>query len=51
MKLLVRAGLVRGERRGRWVYYTLDPAGFALGRAFADRFLALSPTFPEPQVA
>lgn len=26
MKLLVEAGLVTAERRGRWVYYALDPA-------------------------
>ncbi len=25
MKLLVDAGLVRAERRGRWVYYELEP--------------------------
>lgn len=26
MKQLVDAGLVRAERRGRWVYYELEPA-------------------------
>ncbi len=26
MKQLIDAGLVRGERRGRWVYYELEPA-------------------------
>jgi len=26
MKQLVDAGMVRAERRGRWVYYELDPA-------------------------
>ncbi|CAN5766636.1 hypothetical protein BH23DEI1_BH23DEI1_09950 [soil metagenome] len=34
MKLLVDAGLVRAEKRGRWVYYDLEPAAFA---AIADR--------------
>jgi ArsR family transcriptional regulator len=27
MKVLVTAGLVRAEKRGRWVYYELDAAG------------------------
>jgi ArsR family transcriptional regulator, arsenate/arsenite/antimonite-responsive transcriptional repressor len=29
MKLLVDAGLVQAERRGRWVYYDLVPEAFA----------------------
>jgi ArsR family transcriptional regulator, arsenate/arsenite/antimonite-responsive transcriptional repressor len=29
LKLLVEAGLVRAERRGRWVYYELEPEAFA----------------------
>lgn len=28
MKLLVQAGFVRAEKRGRWVYYALEPAAF-----------------------
>jgi ArsR family transcriptional regulator len=28
MKLLADAGLVTAERRGRWVYYELEPAAF-----------------------
>ena len=28
MKLLVQAGFVTAEKRGRWVFYTLDPAAF-----------------------
>lgn len=28
MRLLVEAGLVRAERRGRWAYYELDQDGF-----------------------
>ncbi len=28
MRQLVEAGLVRAERRGRWVYYELDQGGF-----------------------
>ncbi len=29
MKLLVQAGLVRSEKRGRWVYYEIETATFA----------------------
>lgn len=29
MKQLVEAGLVSAEKRGRWVYYALEPAAFA----------------------
>jgi ArsR family transcriptional regulator, arsenate/arsenite/antimonite-responsive transcriptional repressor len=29
MKLLVQAGFVRAEKRGRWVYYNLEPSAFA----------------------
>ena len=28
MKLLVQAGFVRSEKRGRWVYYYLEPTAF-----------------------
>jgi len=33
MKCLVSAQLVRGEKRGRWMYYQIDPRGFALIKA------------------
>lgn len=39
MKLLVGAGLVRAERRGRWAYYALDPAAF---RTLSDALGALA---------
>jgi ArsR family transcriptional regulator len=29
LKILVEAGLIRGERRGKWVWYSLDRAGLA----------------------
>jgi ArsR family transcriptional regulator len=29
MKILVQAGFVTGEKRGRWVYYDLDSQAFA----------------------
>jgi ArsR family transcriptional regulator len=28
MKLLVEAGFIMSEKRGRWVYYDLNPAAF-----------------------
>jgi ArsR family transcriptional regulator len=34
MKCLVSARLVKGEKRGRWMYYQIDPRGFALIKAF-----------------
>ncbi|MCL6525874.1 MAG: metalloregulator ArsR/SmtB family transcription factor [Thermaceae bacterium] len=34
MRNLVAAQLVRAEKRGRWMYYHLDPEGFALAQAF-----------------
>lgn len=34
MKCLVSAHLVRGEKRGKWMYYQIDPRGFALMKAF-----------------
>lgn len=40
MKQLVAAGLVRAERRGRWVHYELEPAAFAELRAALARFEA-----------
>ena len=33
MKLLQNARLVSAEKRGRWIFYTLNPQGFALARA------------------
>jgi ArsR family transcriptional regulator len=29
MKLLVQAGFVQSQKRGRWVYYELNPAAFS----------------------
>lgn len=39
MKALVDAGLVSAEKRGRWVYYTLEPGAL---RSLADRLHALA---------
>jgi ArsR family transcriptional regulator len=29
MKVLTQAGLISGEKQGRWMYYRLEPAAFA----------------------
>jgi len=39
MKLLVDAGLVRGVRRGRWVFYELDTGVFDELRREFQRFI------------
>jgi ArsR family transcriptional regulator, arsenate/arsenite/antimonite-responsive transcriptional repressor len=36
MKLLVEAGLVHGERRGKWVWYSLDRSRLATLRTAID---------------
>ena len=38
MKLLVQAGFVRGEKRGKWVYYDLMPETFAAVRGALARY-------------
>lgn len=38
MKLLVQAGFVRAQKRGKWVYYDLDPTRFAALRAALARY-------------
>lgn len=40
LKVLVDAGLLTAEKRGRWVYYDLDPAAFDELVAFFGRFRA-----------
>jgi ArsR family transcriptional regulator, arsenate/arsenite/antimonite-responsive transcriptional repressor len=42
MKLLSDARLVVGEKRGKWVYYRLNPEGFALIEQIAGRYLKLA---------
>jgi ArsR family transcriptional regulator len=55
MKVLVDAGLVHAEKRGRWVYYELEAEALrALAAnltALADAAEALDPTDVEPAVA
>jgi ArsR family transcriptional regulator len=36
LKILSEAGLVQGEKRGRWVWYSLNPARLAALRAAID---------------
>ena len=38
MKQLVEAGFVTAEKRGRWVYYDLEPAGFRAVRQALTKF-------------
>lgn len=43
MKLLVQAGFVRAEKRGKWVYYELQSAAFAALREELSRYEAVEP--------
>ncbi len=43
MKLLVQADFVRADKRGRWVYYELDPETF---EALRDSLARYSVTLP-----
>jgi len=36
MKLLVSSQLVSAEKRGRWMFYTLNPQGFALAQGVLE---------------
>jgi ArsR family transcriptional regulator, arsenate/arsenite/antimonite-responsive transcriptional repressor len=36
VKCLVSAGLVQSEKRGKWMYYSLDAKGFKAARAFIN---------------
>jgi len=49
MKVLVDSGLVRSEKRGRWVYYSIDYESFNKLAAFLARYrrAAESPTGQE----
>lgn len=38
MKLLVQAGFVRADKRGRWVYYSLNPEAFESVRESLNPF-------------
>lgn len=38
LKILVQAGLLNSEKRGRWTYYDLEPQAFARLGAYLGRF-------------
>lgn len=38
MKCLISANLVIGEKRGRWMFYRIDPAGFSYIKSLVDKF-------------
>jgi ArsR family transcriptional regulator len=50
MKILTQAGLVQAEKRGRWMYYSLNPAAFAEIVAFLTPF-ATPPAAPKKRAA
>lgn len=47
MKQLVDVGLVRAQRRSRWVFYEIDPEGFGALEAEIGRFVS-APTAAAP---
>lgn len=38
MKCLISANLVLGEKRGKWMFYRIDPKGFAFIKTFVNQF-------------
>jgi ArsR family transcriptional regulator len=42
LRILVNAGLLNVERRGKWHYYTLNDKGFASAQKVLERFNALA---------
>lgn len=46
LKILVDAGLLYVERRGKWNYYTLAPEGFEAAQRVLHRFTVASPSKP-----
>ncbi len=48
MKILTQAGLVSGEKQGRWMYYRLEPSAFAEVVAFLNP-LATPPAVTPPR--
>ncbi len=51
MHILLDAGLVNGERRGRWVYYALAPDAFRDTAAALARIAAAAEASPRPGVS
>jgi len=49
MKILCDSGLVKSRNEGKWVHYSIDPAGFALAQQFLgqlSRFVVLKAQLP-----
>ena len=46
MKILCDSGVVRGRKEGKWVHYSIDPAGAERARRLLAQQLTLLP-FPE----
>ena len=46
MKILCDSGVVRGRKEGKWVHYSIDPAGAEQARRLLAQQLTLLP-FPE----
>ena len=49
MKILCDAGIVQGRKEGKWVNYSLDPAGVKRAKELLDEQVAL--TIPSAQNA
>ena len=47
MKILCDAGIVQGRKEGKWVHYSLDPAGVKRAKELLDEQVAL--TIPAAQ--
>ena len=42
MKILCDSGIVQGRKEGKWVHYSIDPAGAGRARQLLEQQLALS---------
>jgi ArsR family transcriptional regulator len=51
MKILTQAGLVAGEKHGRWMYYQLEPAAFAEVVAFLQPLATPPKSTPRARAA
>ena len=42
MKILCDSGIVQGRKKGKWVHYSLDPAGVKRAKVLLDKQLTLT---------
>ena len=42
MKILCDSGIVQGRKKGKWVHYSLDPAGVKRAKELLDEQVALT---------